>query len=218
MVHVKIDTKQNLRAARIQSPNKPPPPLPQSPPSHLSTPNSQNVSYASPIFSRDTSSHICPESEQRSRDVEIGDDADELINFTNSNLIERLLGRLRWRRDRIKETKRLNAVTSSSGRGGSKNESSKRKNLLRTTTIGWWFGSGKSTTSSTGLFDDIIKRRATGGSGGGGGGRRLPSGIQCPDDGKFFLLFCFTTHNLHFHSPIYIKQSSTQSALQSSSS
>lgn len=88
---------------------------------------------------------------------------DELINFTSSSLIERILGRLRWRRERTKrnvdcETDDGNIITKSNKRA---------VNLIRGAT--GWFGSGKSTNSSTGLFDK----------------RHQFSGITCSDGGKY---------------------------------
>lgn len=91
---------------------------------------------------------------------------DELITFTSSSLIERILGRLRWRRERTKR----NDVDGETDDGMTK--SNKRAvNLIRGAT--GWFGSGKSTNSSTGLFDK----------------RHQFSGITCSDGGKYFFLF-----------------------------
>ncbi|XP_037031703.1 hemicentin-2 isoform X5 [Bradysia coprophila] len=71
---------------------------------------------------------------------------DELINFTSSSLIERILGRLRWRRERTKR----NDVDGETDDGMTKGNK-RAVNLIRGAT--GWFGSGKSTNSSTGLFD-----------------------------------------------------------------
>lgn len=68
---------------------------------------------------------------------------EELINFTTSSLIERILGRLRWRRERSK-----NDCTN---RRGLTKTNKRAVTLLRRSAR--WFGSGKSTNSSTGLFD-----------------------------------------------------------------
>lgn len=104
---------------------------------------------------------------------------DELVSFTTSNLIERILGRLRWRRERAKPP------DSVSGNGAMRdpnihrtkntqnNEESlfaknnkRAVNLLRST---GWFGSGKSTNSTTELMFDK---------------RNHISGITCSDGGK----------------------------------
>lgn len=91
---------------------------------------------------------------------------DELINFTSSSLIERILGRLRWRRERTKQ----NVDVETDG-GNIMTKSNKRAvNLIRGAT--GWFGSGKSTNSSTGLFDK----------------RHRFSGITCSDGGKYIYL------------------------------
>lgn len=88
---------------------------------------------------------------------------DELINFTSSSLIERILGRLRWRRERTKRN-----VGSDIDDGTIMTKSNKRAvNLIRGAT--GWFGSGKSTNSSTGLFDK----------------RHQFNGITCSDGGKY---------------------------------
>lgn len=88
---------------------------------------------------------------------------DELINFTSSSLIERILGRLRWRRERTKRN-----VDGETDDGNIMTKSNKRAvNLIRGAT--GWFGSGKSTNSSTGLFDK----------------RHQFSGITCSDGGKY---------------------------------
>lgn len=94
---------------------------------------------------------------------------DELINFTSSSLIERILGRLRWRRER---TKRVDVDGETDDCGSSiMTKSNKRAvNLIRGAT--GWFGSGKSTNSSTGLFDK----------------RHQFSGITCSDGGKYKLI------------------------------
>lgn len=181
MVHVKVNTKQNLCATRIQNPTESiieMPTTPQSP----ATQSSQNISYASPIFSGDggvtklDSSIVNPPLPSRNIDNVVESDLiinkidelnnrnDELINFTTSSLIERLLNRLRWRRGH--ETKQTNSSQNILSK------SNKRAvNLLRNT---GWFGSGKSTNSSTGLFES----------------RHHLSGIKCTDGGKFDFFFC----------------------------
>lgn len=196
MVHVKVNTKQNLCATRIQNPTEgiiEMPTTPQSP----ATQSSQNISYASPIFSGDCgetkldtsikpiNSPVLPLRNNNLNDVTINDESDliinkidelnnrndELINFTTSSLIERLLNRLRWRRGH--ETKQTNSSQNILSK------SNKRAvNLLRNT---GWFGSGKSTNSSTGLFDNS---------------RHHLSGIKCTDGGKLnlFIFFYFSNY------------------------
>lgn len=189
MVHVKVNTKQNLCATRIQNPTESIIEMPTSPHSPT-TQSSQNISYASPIFSGDDCGETKLDTSIKPinppvlplRNVTINDDEndliinkidelnnrnDELINFTNSSLIERLLKRLRWRRGH--ETKQTNSSQNILSK------SNKRAvNLLRNT---GWFGSGKSTNSSTGLFDNS---------------RHHLSGIKCTDGGKLnTFLFIF---------------------------
>lgn len=94
---------------------------------------------------------------------------DELLRFTTSNLIERILGRLRWRREQSPDH-------TNNPNGGNNNEdgilakSNKRAvSLLRAT---GWFGSGKSTNSTTGLMSDTTKNHL--------------NGITCSDSGNYF--------------------------------
>lgn len=195
MVHVKVNTKQNLCATRIQNPTESIIEMPTSPQSPA-TQSSQNISYASPIFSGDCGETttikpinppVLPLRNNNLNDLTINDENDlinnkidelnnrndELINFTTSSLIERLLNRLRWRRGH--ETKQTNSSQNILSK------SNKRAvNLLRNT---GWFGSGKSTNSSTGLFDDS---------------RHHLSGIKCTDGGKLnflFFLFLYKIYN-----------------------
>lgn len=213
LVHVKVDTKQNLCASRTQSPN-------------TSTLNSTNVSYASPLLNassrnttvteatgpiktavtlspaseapisrqvidnespdaNDTSikvtatkssngnGHIEDVKENNNNTIDtatgIVDQSavnnanmnDELVTFTTSSLIERILGRLRWRRERSKPIGTVandGTNTFNGSNGGQTTEESlfarsnrRAVNLLRAT---GWFGSGKSTNSSTALMFD----------------------------------------------------------------
>lgn len=239
LVHVKIDTKQNLCASRTQSPN-------------TSTLSAANVSYASPLLnanSRNASSAVgdgntsvtrnpppalparqvgstitansngsaattanaTEDKDPASEEFDVSaagennnnnnnvssaglidagpqnssnasNNNDELITFTTSSLIERILGRLRWRRERSKPSVTGNGgPTNGTGHNSSGSQhsdeslfskSNKRAvNLLRAT---GWFGSGKSTNSSTGLMFDK---------------RHHLSGITCSDGGKFLLFY-----------------------------
>lgn len=105
----------------------------------------------------------CADGTEENNETTAAKNNDELINFTSSSLIERILGRLRWRRERTKRN-----VDGETDDGSIAARSNKRAvNLLRGAT--GWFGSGKSTNSSTGLFDK----------------RHQFSGITCSDGGKY---------------------------------
>lgn len=84
---------------------------------------------------------------------------EELLRFTTSNVIQRILRRLRWRRDQSNGDT-VNATNDAAngnenGNGGILSRSNRRAiSLLRAT---GWFGSGKSTTSTTGLMNDKKK-------------------------------------------------------------
>lgn len=98
---------------------------------------------------------------------------DELLRFTSSNLIERILGRLRWRREQsnVHDANALNANTVKNNDEGILAKSNKRAvSLLRAT---GWFGSGKSTNSTTGLMIETNKNHL--------------NGITCGDSGKYFV-------------------------------
>lgn len=96
---------------------------------------------------------------------------DELLRFTSSNLIERILGRLRWRREQSNVHNNNNAHNAASNEEGILAKSNKRAvSLLRAT---GWFGSGKSTTSTTGLMSDTPTKN------------HLQNGITCSDSGKY---------------------------------
>lgn len=112
---------------------------------------------------------------------------DELLRFTSSNLIERILGRLRWRREQSPNQNNAHANNGNGiGGGGNNNavnnnedgilaKSNKRAlSLLRAT---GWFGSGKSTNSTTGLMSDSNKSHL--------------NGITCSDSGKYTPIFLY---------------------------
>lgn len=152
MVHVKGDTKQNLAASRSQTPSTGRPEVSPGTPSKTpelplrnSTPRPE-VEAPAPKAEEETVEEI----------------NDELINFTNSGFIERILRRLRWRREGhgVRRSPPILAQSSSAQGGVQK----KAANLLR---AAGWFGSGKSTASSLGLFDS----------------RHRPSGIKYTDGG-----------------------------------
>lgn len=243
LVHVKCDTKQNLCANRAQSPLN----------TSMNTSNLNNVSYASPLLSGNTSMGsgkgiagsmnlsstpiTLPElptrnpkmintsgsdavnnnkkskpvarallidedgvtakveSDESSKEdgvtemnpsiVAVASDTatgllqnsnapnnepnnDELLRFTSSNLIERILGRLRWRREQS-TVHNNNANNCRSEEEGILAKSNKRAvSLLRAT---GWFGSGKSTNSTTGLMSETAKNHL--------------NGIKCSDGGKY---------------------------------
>lgn len=107
---------------------------------------------------------------------------DELITFTSSSLIEKILSRLRWRRERTKHddveicSNNNNNNNNNAGDDSlsifSKSNRRGAVSLLRGT---GWFGSGKSTNSSTGLFAKDHQL----------------NGITCDDGGKVFFYFFF---------------------------
>lgn len=87
---------------------------------------------------------------------------DELLRFTTSNVIERILGRLRWRREQSTNGA-ANDGANDNGNGGILSRSNRRAmSLLRAT---GWFGSGKSTTSTTGLMTETKKLNNNGTAG-----------------------------------------------------
>lgn len=84
---------------------------------------------------------------------------DELLRFTSSNLIERILGRLRWRREQS-TAQNNNVHGCRAEEEGILAKSNKRAvSLLRAT---GWFGSGKSTNSTTGLMSETAKNHLNG--------------------------------------------------------
>lgn len=96
---------------------------------------------------------------------------DELLRFTSSNLIERILGRLRWRREQSNAHNNNNANNAVNSEEGILAKSNKRAvSLLRAT---GWFGSGKSTNSTTGLMSDTPTKN------------HMQNGITCSDSGKY---------------------------------
>lgn len=110
---------------------------------------------------------------------------DELINFTNSNFINRILKRLRWKRSRGGggiaggfDNRRRSPMTTAGPKKAKK--SRRRLLLLRKMPLNGLFGSWKSTNSHTELFDST---------------RHRPSGIKYPSSGNWlFLLFILYTH------------------------
>lgn len=95
---------------------------------------------------------------------------DELLNFTNSNFINRILKRLRWkRRGAAGFENRRRCSPSSSGPKKAK-KSRRRLLLLRKMPINGLFGSWKSTNSHTELFDSS---------------RHRPKGIKYPSSGNW---------------------------------
>lgn len=278
MVHVKVDTKQNLCASRIQKPSS----IPDTPNTAATNsvtgqqPNEQhnisNVSYASPILNKTPTTGVdtfvqmqmdakdnvaivsatnasselsiqpppvlparnmlgkfatsCASAptktsctrltreenrtdencnnttmEQTTLVPNAPGNNDELITFTSSSLIEKILSRLRWRRERTKHSSSTgncgasnsDNCSSSNGAGDgtsilSKSNRRAAVSLLRGT---GWFGSGKSTNSSTGLFDKDHHL----------------NGITCDDGGKvllffaesFFIIFFFQCSSFYNH-------------------
>lgn len=112
---------------------------------------------------------------------------DELINFTNSNFINRILKRLRWKRSRGGggiasgfDNRRRSPMTT----GPKKTKKSRRRLLLlRKMPLNGLFGSWKSTNSHTELFDST---------------RHRPAGIKYPSSGNW-LSFCSFYSLTHTH-------------------
>lgn len=233
MVHVKVDTKQNLCASRTQSPelyssrtqspvNKDPnnqiqpetstiikPKTGKPPPKTVSVKPSTEADLSNSFL--DNSKTQLVKSEQTHDDTIVvlqpvtsqteisGEHAvevtatvdaaaepnclqpaptDELINFTSSSFMGKILRGLRWKRKKAKDSV-FKESRNVSFRGGKRTT-----NFLRRSAR--WFGSGKSTKSTnscTGLFD-----------------QHHISGITCSDSGNFdyfiafyfcLILFCF---------------------------
>lgn len=208
MVHVKVDTKQNLCATRttnqddsatvatispsstfIQQQKQQQQPFNEQDKQQSIKQQQKEVEFPSNVVGSETMAQIQTENEIHSTVN------DELINFTSSNLIERILKRLRWRRANCEKINGANSmrvgdgngsrggsigqrngmgrrsIRGSNTRGGNNIKGNRRAvNILRST---GWFGSGKSTTSSTGLVGENQKEH-----------HRL-SGIECSDDGKW---------------------------------
>lgn len=99
---------------------------------------------------------------------------EQLISFTSSNVIQRLLGRIRWRRlmgdIRTSVVGGIRNSTTKNNQNDNMNIKPHKKttNIFRRTANGI-FGSGKSISSSTGLVD----------------ARHDFSGITCTDGGKY---------------------------------
>lgn len=89
---------------------------------------------------------------------------DELLRFTSSNLIERILGRLRWRREQPTTTTTTATTTTNNHNnhnGNSQSGGTKKAKSLLLRSAGW-FGSGKSTNSTTGLMNETNKQHLNG--------------------------------------------------------
>lgn len=171
MVHLRSDTKNNLCAARAQSPLSP------------NTSHATNVSYASPIKNHDEVKNesmvaqppppppppLPARNNSNTKVTQIDIDAsvhDELLTFTTSNIVERLLKRLRWRRSMTntissKADNADNKMVCGTTAGGNKNGGTGFSLLSRANRRGLGlfrgagiFGSGKSIKSSTGLFEN----------------------------------------------------------------
>lgn len=95
---------------------------------------------------------------------------DELINFTNSNFINRILKRLRWKRNRGGFDNRRSSPTNNSSGPKKTKKGRRRLLLLRRMPINSLFGSWKSTNSHTELFDST---------------RNRPAGIKYPSSGNW---------------------------------
>ncbi|XP_055692647.1 hemicentin-1 isoform X6 [Lutzomyia longipalpis] len=153
LVHIKGDTKQNLAASRSQTPSTGRPEVAPGTPSKSPELPLRNSTPKSDV---ERAEGVAPKAEEEPTD----DGNDELITFTNSGFIERILRRLRWRREHrgVRQSPSILTQNSPSQSGVQK----KAASLLR---AAGWFGSGKSTASSLGLFDS----------------RHRPSGIKYTD-------------------------------------
>lgn len=220
MVHVKVDTKQNLCASRTQSPelysSRSKSPTTNGPndqiqpqtetslklktgkpiPKHVSVKPSTEADMSSSFLDNSKTQLVktelddtivvlqavtTPTESEHTVDVTATDDAaepsclqpaptDELISFTSSSFMGKILRGLRWKRKNAKDSV-FKESRNVSFRGGTRTT-----NFLRRSAR--WFGSGKSTKSTnscTGLFD-----------------QHHISGITCSDSGNFdyFIAFC----------------------------
>lgn len=112
------------------------------------------------------------ERQQYTQQTNDGDETnvDELINFTNSNFINRILKRLRWKRNRGGFDNRRSSPTNNSSGPKKTKKGRRRLLLLRRMPINSLFGSWKSTNSHTELFDST---------------RNRPAGIKYPSSGNW---------------------------------
>uniref|UniRef100_A0A1B0GL67 Ig-like domain-containing protein n=2 Tax=Lutzomyia longipalpis TaxID=7200 RepID=A0A1B0GL67_LUTLO len=92
LVHIKGDTKQNLAASRSQTPSTGRPEVAPGTPSKSPELPLRNSTPKSDV---ERAEGVAPKAEEEPTD----DGNDELITFTNSGFIERILRRLRWRRE-----------------------------------------------------------------------------------------------------------------------
>lgn len=137
----------------------------------------------------ETTTGLLQSTANNSNNNNTSDANDELLRFTTSNLIERILGRLRWRREQSNNNNNNNNNTNANANANNGNENSggilsksnrRAVSLLRAT---GWFGSGKSTTSTTGLMSDNKKPNV--------------NGITCTDAGKYLS----TTSSIYLFAP-----------------
>lgn len=123
---------------------------------------------------------------------------DELINFTNSNFINRILKRLRWKRQGTTGNGRRGSgggIGFDNRRSGPSETAKKMKKsrrrllLLRKLPKNGLFGSWKSTNSHTELFDST---------------RNRPAGIKYPSSGNWLCFVYFTPLRTHNTTPPYV--------------
>lgn len=169
MVHVKDDTKEQLQQVRTQSPTRPPPPLNKSiatssttttpKKSEATTPTTPNA----PVNPFRVSPRCTSNSLNETTKTSSSSNADEqLVKFSNSKLLQRILQKLKLRRTNVKEISDEGEDEDIEAADGS---SFKRRNDYRfriqskaTWRSNWdtwaWFGSNKSTRSNKTLVDN----------------------------------------------------------------
>lgn len=113
-----------------------------------------------------TSIRVEEDDDNQSPDSHQGNTMDELATFTSSNFIERILKRLRWKRERPTYGNRSTCTNIENRR------KARKRHLLRPKT--GLFGSCKSTNSNTELFDSL---------------RYRPTGLKYPSSGNICLSF-----------------------------
>lgn len=140
----------------------------------------------------------------RRDEEDVETNVDELINFTNSNFINRILKRLHWRRQGRRnggigfDNRRSSSNSAAGGDGGAKMKTKKSRRrllLLRKLPMNGLFGSWKSTNSHTELFDST---------------RHRPAGIKYPSSGNWL---CFVYSFLLSYTNARLPSSVLQSKL-----
>lgn len=175
LVHVKEDTKEQLHAVRIQSPNR----------SKISLNTSLTPSQSSEVEQINTSINNLStknpfrvprcDSDRLNEVVSRSSNNDELIKFINSKLLQRILRKLKLRRINIKEASEEEEEDDATGDGSSFKRRNDYRFRIQSKTpwkSNWdtwaWFSSNKSTRSSKNLVDN----------------NNHINGIECTENGK----------------------------------